>query len=97
MLETERRLRESLEENVRLKAFEKKALATIQATENGRKSAEAGLKTAERQVKEFAEKYNWEIEHSSKLRGDISALKAQVNEARAAAQKADDSAQSYYD
>ena len=36
-------------------------------------------------MKEFAEKYNWEIERSSKLRGDISALKAQVNEARAAA------------
>jgi hypothetical protein len=48
-------------------------------------------------VKEFAEKYDREIECSSKLRGDISALKAEVNEARAAAQKADDSAQSYYD
>uniref|UniRef100_A0A2N9FBA7 Uncharacterized protein n=1 Tax=Fagus sylvatica TaxID=28930 RepID=A0A2N9FBA7_FAGSY len=77
LLETERRLRESLEENVWLKAFEKKALATIQATENGRKSAKAGLKTAERQVKEFAEKYDREIERSSKLRGDISALKVE--------------------
>ena len=53
MLETERRLHAALEENVWLKAFEKKALVAIQAAENDKKSVEAGLKTAEHQIKEW--------------------------------------------
>ena len=97
MLETERHLRASNEENVRLKASEKKALAAVQIAENGRKSTEAGLLTAERQVTKWSEKYDWELERSSILQGDISALKAELNEARAVLQKAEDSAQSYYD
>ena len=80
MLETERRLRVSLDENVLLKASKKKALAVAQIAENGIKSAEAGLMTSERQVTEWSEKYDWELECSSILQGDISALKAELNE-----------------
>ncbi len=46
---------------------------------------------------EWSEKCDREIEHSNKLRGDVSALRVELNEARAAAQKVDDEAQSYYD
>jgi hypothetical protein len=92
LLETERHLRQSLEENVQLKALEKKASAAIQAAENGRKSVEAGLKTTERQMTERSEKCNQEIEHSNKLQMDISALRAELNDARAAAQRANDEA-----
>ncbi len=53
--------------------------------------------TAGRQVVELLEKYDREIERSSKLQGDISALKAKVHEAQVATQKAEDSAQAYYD
>ena len=53
MLETERRLRAALEENVQLNASKKKASVAIQATENDKKSVEAGLKTAEHQIKEW--------------------------------------------
>uniref|UniRef100_A0A2N9GL62 Uncharacterized protein n=1 Tax=Fagus sylvatica TaxID=28930 RepID=A0A2N9GL62_FAGSY len=67
--------------------LKKKASAMIQATESKHKSAEAGLMTVECQVVELSEKYDREIEHSSKLWGDISALKAEVHEAQVAAQK----------
>ena len=97
MLETERRLRAALEENVQLKASKKKASVAIQATENDKKSAEAGLKMAERQINEWSEKCDREIEHSNKLREDISTLNVELNEARTAAQKTEDEAQSYYD
>jgi chromosome segregation ATPase len=96
-LEIERLLHESLAENDRLRDFEKKASAMIQVAESKHKSAEAGLMTAECQVVELSEKYDREIEHSSKLWGDISALKAEVHEAQVAAHKAEDSAQAYYD
>ena len=39
---------------------------------------------------EWSEKCDWEIERSSKVRGDINAFRAELNEARAAAQKADE-------
>ncbi len=81
MLEIECLLHESLAENDQLQDFEKKASAMIQAAESKHKSAEAGLMTAECQVVELSEKYNLEIERSSKLWGDISALKAEVHEA----------------
>jgi hypothetical protein len=97
LLQTERHLRASNEENVRLKAYEKKALGAVQIAKNGRKATEAGLLTAERQVTKWSEKYDRELECSSILRGDISALKAELNEAQAVLQKAEDSAQSYYD
>ena len=64
----------------------------IQATENDKKSAEAGLKMAKRQIKEWSEKCDRETEHSDKLREDISTLNVELNEARAAAQKAEDEA-----
>ena len=48
MLETEHLLHESLEENDRLKDFEKKASAIIQAAKSKHKSAEVGLMTTER-------------------------------------------------
>jgi hypothetical protein len=43
-------------------------------------------------VTEWSEKCDREIERSSKLRRDINAFRAELNEARAAAQKADDEA-----
>ena len=97
MLETERLFHESLAENDRLRNFEKKALAIIHVAESKHKSVEASLMTVERQVVEFSEKYDRQIERSNKLRGDISTLKAEVHEAQVAAKKAEDSAQAYYD
>ncbi len=69
----------------------------IHVAESKHKSVEASLMTVERQVVEFSEKYDRQIERSNKLRGDISALKAEVHEAQVAAKKAEDSAQAYYD
>jgi chromosome segregation ATPase len=97
LLETEHLLHESLAENDQLQDLKKKASARIQAVESKHKSAEAGLLTTERQVVELSKKYDREIERSSKLRGEISAFKAEVHEAQVAAQKAEDSAQAYYD
>jgi hypothetical protein len=97
LLETEQRLRAGLDENIRLKASEKNALAAAQMAENGRKSAEAGLLSSERQIIEWSEKYDRELERSSILQGNISALKDELSKVRAALQKAEDSSQSYYD
>jgi chromosome segregation ATPase len=77
--------------------LEKTASTRIQAAESRHKSAEAGLMTAERQVKELTAKLDREINHSCELRAEISDLKAEVDEARAGVQKAEDTAQAYYD
>ncbi len=53
--------------------------------------------TTERQMMELSKKYDREIERSSKLQGEISALNAEVHKAQVVAQKAEDSAQAYYD
>ena len=65
MLETERLLNQSLEENKRLKDLEKSASARIQAAESMHKSAEASLMTAERQVIELKAKLDREYKTSS--------------------------------
>ena len=80
-----------------MKDFEKEASAKIQALENGWKSAEAGLKTYERQVVEIQGKDDRELDRSSGLRGEISTLREEVQKLQAEKQKADDSAQQYYD
>jgi chromosome segregation ATPase len=97
LLETERLLHESLVENDRLKAFEKQALARIQAAESKHKSAEAGLMTAKRQVVELKAKLDREYKTSSQLRVEVGELKDAVNVAREGAQKAEEEAQAYYD
>uniref|UniRef100_A0A2N9FR87 Uncharacterized protein n=1 Tax=Fagus sylvatica TaxID=28930 RepID=A0A2N9FR87_FAGSY len=57
LLETERLLHESLEENDRLKDFEKKASVMIQAAESKHKSAEVGeLKNAVNEARKGAQK-----------------------------------------
>jgi chromosome segregation ATPase len=96
-LETERLLHESLEENDRLKDFEKKASAMIQASESKHKSAEVGLMTAERQVVELKAKLGRKYKTSSQLWVEVGELKNAVNEARKGAQKAEEEAQAYYD
>ena len=53
LLETERFLNQSCDEVKRLKDFEKSALTKIWVAESAHKSAEAGLKTSERQVVEL--------------------------------------------
>jgi chromosome segregation ATPase len=75
-----------------LKDFEKEDSAKIQAAENGWKSAEAGLKSYERQVVEIQGKYDWELDRSSGLRGEISTLRDEVQKLQAEKQKVDDSA-----
>ncbi len=85
MLETERLLNRSLEENNRLKDLEKTALARIQTTESKHKSAKAGLMTAERQVIELKAKLDREYKTSSQLQVENSKLKNAVDEARAEA------------
>jgi hypothetical protein len=97
LLETERLLHESLEENDRLKDFEKKASAMIQAAESKHKSAEVGLMTAERQVVELKAKLDRKYKTSSQLWVEVGELKNAVNEARKGAQKAEEEAQAYYD
>uniref|UniRef100_A0A2N9IWI5 Uncharacterized protein n=1 Tax=Fagus sylvatica TaxID=28930 RepID=A0A2N9IWI5_FAGSY len=97
LLETERLLNQSLVENDRLRDLEKSAFARIQATESKHKSAEAGLMTAKRQVVELTAKLDREIDRACELQAEIGELKTEVNEARAAVQKAEDEAQSYYD
>ena len=97
LLETERLLNLSLEENKRLKDFEKSASAKIRAAESAHKSAEAGLMSYERQVVELREKLDREYTTSSLLRVENSELKDAINEARAEVQKAEGGAQSYYD
>ena len=98
MLETERHLNESLIENDWLRKLEKTASTRIQATKSNLKSAaEARLKIAERQVKELTTKLNREISHSCELRTENRELKAEVDEARTGVQKAEDTAQAYYD
>ena len=82
MLETERLLDESLEENDQLKALEKQASTRIQATESKHKSAEAGLMTAERQVVELKAKLDREYKTSSQLWVEVGELKDAVNVAR---------------
>ena len=81
MLEIERLFHESLEKNDRLKDFEKKASAMIQAIESKHKSAEAGLITAERQVVELKAKLDREYQTSSQLWVEVGELKNAVNEA----------------
>ena len=81
LLETERFLIESLVENDQLHDFEKTASTRIQAAESRHKSAEAGLMTAGRQVKELTAKLDREINRSCELRVEISNLKAEVDEA----------------
>ena len=80
-----------------MKASEKNALAAAQMVENGRKGVEAGLLSSERQITEWSEKYDRELERSSILWGNINALEDKLSEVWAALQKAEDSAQSYYD
>jgi hypothetical protein len=97
LLETERHLNESLIKNDRLRKLEKTASTRIQATKSNLKSAaEAGLKTAEHQVKELMAKLNREISHSCELQTENRELKAEVDEARTGVQKAEDMAQAYY-
>ena len=81
LLETERHLNESLIENDWLRKLEKTASTRIQAAESRHKSAERGLMTAERQVKELTAKLDREINRSCELRVEISNLKAEVDEA----------------
>uniref|UniRef100_A0A2N9G7V4 Uncharacterized protein n=1 Tax=Fagus sylvatica TaxID=28930 RepID=A0A2N9G7V4_FAGSY len=97
LLETECLLNLSLEENKRLKDFEKSASARIRAAECAHKSAEAGLMTADGQAIELKEKLDREYTTSSVLQVENSGLKDAINEARAEVQKAEDEAQSYYD
>ena len=92
MLETERLFNQSLVENDRLRDLEKSASARIQVAESKHKSAEVGLMTAERQVVELTAKLDREINCACKLRAEISKLKIEMNEARAAVQKAEDEA-----
>jgi peptidoglycan hydrolase CwlO-like protein len=92
LLETERLLNESLNENDRLRDLKKTASSRIQAAERNHKSAEAGLKTAKRQVVELTAKLDREINHACELRAEISELKAEVKEARKGVQKAEDAA-----
>ena len=97
LLETERLLNQSCDEVKRLKDFEKSALAKIRVVESAHKSAEAGLKTSERQVDELQEKLDREYITSALLRVENRELKDAVNKAQAKVQKAESEAQSYYD
>ena len=97
MLEIKRLLHESLEKNDRLKDFEKKASAMIQAAESKHKSAEAGLMTAECQVVELKAKLDREYQTSSQLWVEVGELKNAVNKAWEGAQKAEEETQAYYD
>ena len=96
LLETEHLLNQSLDENDRLKDFEKTASTRIQTVESKHKSAETGLMTTERQVVELKAKLDREYKNSSQLWLEISELKNEVNEAQVGAQKAEDEAQAYY-
>ena len=62
LLEIERILREALGENALLKELKKTASTRIQAVESNHKSAEAGLKSTQRQVKQFKKEYNAEFD-----------------------------------
>jgi phage shock protein A len=96
LLEIEHLLNESLIENDRLRDLKKTASTRIQAAKSNHKSVEARLKTAERQVKELTAKLDREINRACKLRAKNKKLKAEVDKARAGVQKAEDTAQSYY-
>ena len=65
MLEIERLLNQSLEENKRLKDLEKSASARIQVAESKHKSAKVDLMTAECQVIELKAKLDGEYKTSS--------------------------------
>uniref|UniRef100_A0A2N9HXZ6 Uncharacterized protein n=1 Tax=Fagus sylvatica TaxID=28930 RepID=A0A2N9HXZ6_FAGSY len=70
LLETERLLNQTLEENAQLMDLEKTASTRIQAGESQHKSVEAGLKTAERQMVELQAKLDREYGTSAQLRGE---------------------------
>ena len=76
---------------------EKTASTRIQAAKSNHKSIEARLKTAEHQMKELTAKLDREINRACKLRAENKKLKAKVDNAWAGVQKAEDTAQSYYD
>jgi peptidoglycan hydrolase CwlO-like protein len=82
-LETEHLLNESLIENDRLHDLQKTASTRIQAAESNHKSVEAGLKTAECQVKELIAKLDRDINRACELRAKIKELKTEVDKARA--------------
>ena len=89
MVETERLLNESLVENDRLRKVENTASARIQEVESQHKSAEEGLQKAECQLVEITAKLERECNRSSGFQTEINKLRAELSEARAAAQKAE--------
>ena len=97
MLETERLLREALVENVSLKELEKTASTKIHATESQHKSAEAGLMTTKRQVRELKANYDDEFNRVYELRAENQKLLTNLKAARAEVKKTEDAGQAYYD
>ena len=97
LLEIKCLLREALGENALLKELEKTASTRIQAIESNHKSAEAGLKSAQRQVKQFKKKYNVEFDKVFELRVENKNILAELEAFRVTVKKAKDEGQVYYD
>ena len=97
MIETERLLNDSLIENDRLREIEKTASARIREVESQHKTAKEGLQIAERQLVEISAKLERECNRSSGFQVKINKLRAELAEARKAAQNAENAAQAFYD
>jgi hypothetical protein len=97
LIETERLLNDSLIENDRLREVEKTASARIQEVESQYKTAEEGLQTTECKLVEISAKLERDCNRSSGFQTEINKLRAELVEARTAAQNAENAAQAFYD
>jgi hypothetical protein len=97
VIETERILNDSLIENNRLCEVEKTASARIQEVKSQYKTAEEGLQTTECKLVEVSTKLERECNHSSGFQTEINKLRAELAEARTAAQNTKNAAQAFYD
>jgi chromosome segregation ATPase len=97
LIKTKRLLNDSLIENDRLREIEKTASTRIREVESQHKTAEEGLQIAERQLVEISAKLERECNRSSGFQVEINKLRAELAEARKAAQNAENAAQAFYD
>ena len=97
MSETERHLGEVEKEGASLQELKKTVSTRIRAAESMQKNTEAALKMAERQVREVVDDLQASQDANVHLKIEVQDLKVEFLAVQAAAKKANEDRQSYYD